>query len=113
MKILKAASSLILALGVCSAQAAPHDKSLEACRTAAMEAVGEADVRLSDLTRRGRTYDFWLSVTVNADGDAEKISAYCKAKGDTVLDLVTKEGTWDKSSKRKVAREAAERVAKN
>ncbi len=113
MKILKAASSLILALGVCSAQAAPHDKSLEACRTAAMEAVGEADVRLSDLKRRGSTYDFWLSVTVNTDGNTQKISAYCKAKGRTVLDLVTTEGTWDKSAKRRLVRETSEQIAKN
>lgn len=111
MQILKVVSTLLLGLSMSSVLAAPHDKSLEACRAATLDAVGDAKVRLSDLDRKGKTYNIWLNVVIAEETGAKQHRAFCKAKGRNVLDLVTMEGTWNKSSKREAAQQATRRLA--
>jgi len=110
MKIFNVISALALTLSMSSALAAAHDKSLDACKAATLSSVGDAKVRLADLERSGKTYDFWLDVFVTGT-DTPRMRSYCKVKGRTVLDLVTGEGTWGKSAKREVARQAKQRIA--
>lgn len=61
MKTVNTAAIFLLIAGLGTAQltlAAVHDSALAACKAATEEAVGAASIRLSDLNRRGKTYDF-------------------------------------------------------
>jgi len=104
MKTVNKAAAILLITGLGTAQltlAASHDSALAACKAATEEAVGAANVRLSDINRRGKTYGFWLDVFPNGD-NAERMRSYCKAKGKNVLKLVTEKGVWNKTNKREV-----------
>lgn len=116
MKIVSTARVLaVLAAGFATqaAVAGSHQNSLDACKAAAMEAEGgEARVRLSSLERRGSQYRFWLDVwSTGENGTKERKRAFCTAKGSNVLDLVSSNGEWDRTSKRQVANEVESRLA--
>ena len=104
MKTVNTAATLLLIAGLGTAQltlAASHDSALTACKAATEEAVGAANIRLSDINRRGKTYGFWLDVFPDAE-NSERMRSYCKAKGKDVLKLVTEKGVWNKTNKREV-----------
>ncbi len=102
MKTVNKAATILLVAGLGTAQltlAASHDRALAACKAAAEEAVGTENIRLSDLRRRGNTYNFWLDVLPSAE-NPDRMRTYCKAKGKNVIKLITDKGTWNKTNKR-------------